>query len=220
MSIKCTKEILAMNFISESSAFEHIISVCQNKTPDLLLISGPTGSGKSTLAEMISKELGVSHLCLDNYFKSEDEMELVLPEFNIRQWDSPDCYNWDILIENLQDIFRKKIARIPIFSHEHSRRNGWNRLELQKTPLIVEGLYAMSPEILDTVQSMRLKFFSIFLDIPEEIRWQRKYNRDVLERNENPSTLQIWFDNVIKPAEKKWVNQQLKGANLVITHDL
>ena len=34
--------------------------------------------GKSTLAEMISKELGVSRLCLDNYFKGEDEMELIL----------------------------------------------------------------------------------------------------------------------------------------------
>ena len=67
-----------MNFISESSAFEHIINVCQSETPDLLLISGHTGSGKSTLAEMISKELGVSRLCLDNYFKGEDEMELIL----------------------------------------------------------------------------------------------------------------------------------------------
>ncbi|MFH1284602.1 MAG: AAA family ATPase [Candidatus Peregrinibacteria bacterium] len=208
-----------MSVVSESLAFEHITKVCQKEMPDLLLISGPTGSGKSTISKMISEELGVSLLSLDNYFKNEDEMELVLPELNIRQWDSPDCYNWNVLIETLQDIFRKKIARIPIFSHELSRQNGWAHLRLQKTPLIVEGLYAMHPEILDTVQSMRLKLFSVFLNIPEEIRWQRKYNRDVLERDEDPSTLRIWFDSVIKPAEKQWINQQLRNADLVIVND-
>lgn len=208
-----------MNFVSESLAIEYIQRVCQEEAPDLLLISGPTGSGKSTMSKVIAKELGISLLSLDNYFKDEDEMELVLPELNIRQWDSPDCYNWNVLIGNLQDIFRKKIARIPIFSHELSRQNGWAHLRLQKTPLIVEGLYAMHPEILDTVQSMRLKLFSVFLNIPEEIRWQRKYNRDVLERSEDPSTLRIWFDSVIKPAEEKWMNQQLGSANLVIVND-
>jgi len=208
-----------MNFISESSATEYIDKIYQDERLDLLLIAGPTGSGKSTLSNMISKKWEIHSLCLDNYFKNEDEIELVLPEFNIRQWDSPDCYNWNILINNLQDIFRDKIARIPIFSHEHSRQNGWADLRIQKKPLILEGIYAINPKILDVVQSMRLKFFSIFLDIPEGIRWQRKYNRDVLERNEEPATLQIWFDNVIKPAEKKWVNQQLKSADLVIVQD-
>ncbi|MCC7197775.1 hypothetical protein IT413_06320 [Candidatus Peregrinibacteria bacterium] len=208
-----------MSFISEYSAFECISKICLDESPDLLLIGGPTGSGKSTLSLRISNELQISRLSLDNYFKDEGEMEIVLPQLNLRQWDAPDCYHWDLLIENLQDIFRKKIAKIPVFSHENSRQNGWVDFTIQKTPLIIEGLYALSPEILGIAESMRLKVLSVFLDIPEEVRWQRKYNRDVLERNENPSTLRIWFDHIIKPAEKKWINQQSTMADLIVTHD-
>lgn len=208
-----------MTLVSESSAFEYINKTCKNGFPDLLLIAGPTGSGKSMLSKKLSEEMSVPRLCLDNYFKDEKQMELVIPELNIRQWDSPECYQWNLLIKNLQDIFNGKVAKIPVFSHKHSKQIGWSNLTLYKTPLILEGLYSMSPEILDVVRSMRLKTFSIFLDIPEEVRWQRKYDRDVLQRNENPSTLRIWFDNVIKPAEKKWANRQSGNADLIVIHD-
>ena len=209
-----------MRFIPESSAFCSITQLCKEESPDILLITGPTGSGKSTISKTISAELGLSILSLDNYFRDEEEMELVLPDFNIRQWDAPDCYHWDILVKNLQSIFRDKISSIPIFSHECSKRSGWSSLSLQKTPLIVEGLYAMHPEILAVINTMRIKYLSVFLNIPEETRWERKYKRDVLERNEDPTTLRVWFDDVIRPAEKKWVNQQLGNADIVITHNL
>jgi len=203
-----------MNLVLEPLVFEYIYALCQKERPDMLLISGCTGSGKSTLAKRISEEMRVSLLCIDDYFKDEVEMEIVIPELNIRQWDSPACYKWDVLINDLQNIFRNRITIMPNFSHKHSRQMGWKELLLEKTPLVLEGLYSMRPEILSVVQNLRLKVFSIFLDIPEEVRWQRKLTRDVMERNEDPSTLRTWFDEVIKPAEDKWVKQQSASADI------
>lgn len=205
-----------MNSVSELSAVKYICDLCKKESPDMLLISGCTGSGKSTLSKKLSEEMHVSLLCLDDYFKDEDEMEIVIPELGIRQWDAPGCYKWDVLVGNIQDIFRYKIAKIPNFSHERSRQMGWKQLLLGEKPLILEGLYSMRPEVLNVVQSMRLNILSIFLDIPEDIRWQRKYDRDVVGRNENPDTLRIWFDEVIKPAENKWVNQQSLIADVKV----
>ncbi len=203
--------------IKECDAVKFISTKCINEKPDILLIAGPTGSGKSTISQKISNVLKAQNLSQDNYFKNEEDMELVMPEHGIRQWDTPDCYQWELLIKNITDIFNKNATPIPIFSHAMSRRVGEREFQLTNRPLIFEGLYTMDQRILDIIQGIRLKHYSVFLDIDEKTRWQRKYNRDVTERNENPETLRIWFENVIKPAELKWLNQQAKNADIVVT---
>ena len=208
-----------MNCISETASCDYIHDTVLEQNPEIMLICGATGSGKSTLSHTLAQRLKLPTLSLDSYFKDENEMELVLPEYNIRQWDSPDCYKWDTLRSDLKKIFRDKFARVPVFSHEKSTQNGWRNLSLTNTPLIVEGLYSMNSVVLDTVKDLRLKALSVFLDISEEERWNRKYKRDVLERNENPETLRIWFDQVIKPAEKKWINPQKIIADLLVSSD-
>lgn len=205
-----------MHILSESAAADQIYKLCIKESPDLLLIAGCTGCGKSTLTKQLSTIMQTSSLCLDNYFKNENEMEIVIPELSIRQWDSPNCYKWDILITNLQEIFKNKITKIPKFSHQKSIQIGWDYFSLEKTPLILEGIYSMSPQILDITKHLRLKIISIFIDIPAEIRWNRKYHRDVQERKENPNILRIWFDQVIRPAEEKWIQEQSLNADIKI----
>lgn len=208
-----------MHIVSESLAVEQICALCNEVSPDMLLIAGCTGSGKSTLADQLVMEIPASLIHLDDYFKDEQEHEIVIPELNIRQWDAPSCYKWDILIRNLQEVFRNKIAKIPNFSHKESRQVGLKDFTLEKTPLILEGVYSMRPEITDITQHLRLKLISIFIDIPPETRWDRKYYRDIHDRNEKPEILRAWFDTVIRPAEEKWIQPQSLYADLKVITD-
>lgn len=205
-----------MNIVPESMALEQICRLCTEETPDMVLVAGCTGSGKSTLAGQLEVTIPASIIHLDDYFKDEQDLEIVMPELNLRQWDAPSCYKWDILMANLREIFRNRIAKIPEFSHKESRQIGWKDFIFEKSPLILEGLYAMMPEIADIAGQLRLKMISIYIDVPPEIRWNRKYDRDVSERRENPVQLRQWFDTIIRPAEENWIQPQSLRADLKV----
>ena len=70
--------------------------------------------------------------------------------------------------------------------------------------------------VLNVLESKRTDFFGVFLDVDPEVRWDRKYTRDTTERKECAKTLRRWFDEVIRPAEKCYLEKQKELAHRVI----
>jgi len=186
--------------------------------PDVLLIAGGTGSGKSTIARAIQSRTHGLIMSLDDYFLDEKDLEMAIPEYNIRQWDTPDCYDWSLLKENLNRLLLGNLIKIPIRSRFLHKRVGWHRNVVRQTGqlIIVDGLYALDDRILSTIEASRANFFGVFLDVDPEIRWDRTHERDVSERHENPVTLRSRFDEVIRPAEVNYLDKQRGKSHMTI----
>ncbi len=72
-------------------------------------IAGGTGSGKSTFTNRIKKEFGdrVSVIYYDNYYKAHDDMPL--EERKLINYDHPDSFETDLLVEHLHMLKSGKI---------------------------------------------------------------------------------------------------------------
>ena len=84
-------------------------------------IAGGSGSGKTTLAHKLKDALGddIVLLCHDFYYKAHDDMP-----FEERQklnFDHPDAFDTDLLIEDIRALKRGESILHPIYSFtEHT----------------------------------------------------------------------------------------------------
>ena len=79
-------------------------------------IAGGSGSGKTTLAHKLKDALGddIVLLCHDFYYKAHDDMP-----FEERQklnFDHPDAFDTDLLIEDIRALKRGESILHPIYS--------------------------------------------------------------------------------------------------------
>ncbi|XP_071741125.1 uncharacterized protein [Rutidosis leptorrhynchoides] len=95
-------------------------------------IGGPSGSGKSSLAEKVASVIGCCVISMENYRTgSDDGNDLNLIDF-------------DLLVQNLQDLLKGKDISTPVFDFQLKRRIGTK--EIKSTSfgvVIVDGTYAL-----------------------------------------------------------------------------
>ncbi|XP_076951237.1 uncharacterized protein LOC143624480 isoform X1 [Bidens hawaiensis] len=95
-------------------------------------IGGPSGSGKTSLAEKVASVIGCSVISMENYGTGADE------------GNDLNSIDFDLLVQNLQDLLMGKDILTPVFDFQQKRRVGSN--EIKSTSfgvVIVDGTYAL-----------------------------------------------------------------------------
>lgn len=96
-------------------------------------IGGPSGSGKSSLAEKVASVIGCSVIIsMENYRTGADE------------GNDLSSIDFDLLVQNLQDLLKGKNISTPVFDFQQKRRIGTK--EIKSTSfgvVIVDGTYAL-----------------------------------------------------------------------------
>ncbi|CAI9278503.1 unnamed protein product [Lactuca saligna] len=95
-------------------------------------IGGPSGSGKSSLAEKVASVIGCSVISMENYRTGADE------------GNDLSSIDFDLLVQNLQDLLKGKDILTPVFDFQQKRRIGTT--EIKSTSfgvVIVDGTYAL-----------------------------------------------------------------------------
>ena len=92
-------------------------------------------------------------------------------------------------------LLRKKTL-IPSYDFKTCKRFAYKNINCNSIDyIIIEGLFCLYDsnirKLLDT---------SIFIDIPNEIRWNRRLNRDTLERGANVVNLTKYYNKFVKPS--------------------
>ena len=141
----------------------------------LIGICGGTGSGKSTLANKIEshfKSIGVVKILSDSYYKNN--YTLNFKDRSKINYDHPNSIDFELLIDNLKSLKNNKKINEPIYSYKTHKRLKKSKLIFSKKIIIVEGLH-----ILCDKRIINLIDYSIYLDVNEETRLQRRIRRDV-----------------------------------------
>jgi len=172
------------------------------KKPYLIAIAGPSGSGKTEICRYLKREFGGT-LCLslDDYFRNPEE----LPK--IGEWknsDVPIAIRFDLLAGHIELLRNNQSVKISVFKYPHK---SWERVEklVQPEPLIViDGFLALYDKRLRDLCDLK-----IFIDIPEDLQFQRRTGRDKEHDRE-------YIKKVVIPSYRRYGLPSKQFANYII----
>jgi uridine kinase len=186
--------------------------------PHIIGITGLSGAGKTYTTIHLQKKFPEEILALsqDNY--SKDEEKIGVDRWERVDYDNPQAYENDILVQNLRDLLEGK--EIETFEYDFRKHDRLDReVKLSSKPIILlEGLFVFNLSELRELMDLK-----VFLEAQADIRFCRRLNRDIHERGIIDLKHVEWFIkqylNHIKPMQEAFVLPEARRANLEINTD-
>lgn len=180
---------------------------------DILVIgiAGGTGSGKTTLTNRLKERFGkdISVMSHDNYYRSQDDISF---EERVKtNYDHPDSFETDLLIEHLKQLKNGHSIECPVYSFsEHTRTKETRKIDPTKV-IIVEGiLIFQNPELLNMLD------IRIFVDTDPDVRILRRILRDVKERGRSLDSVVTQYLSTVKPMHEQFVEPSKRNADIIV----
>ena len=178
-------------------------------------IAGGTGSGKSTFTNRIKEAFGdrVSVIYYDNYYKAHDDIPF--EERKLINYDHPDSFETDLLVEHLQKLREGIPIRCPVYDYSiHNRTD--RTIEIKPADvIIVEGILVLYDERLKNLMDIK-----IYVDADADERILRRVIRDVKERGRDVEGIARQYLTTVKPMHYAFVEPTKYTADLVINSGL
>lgn len=180
--------------------------------PILIGIAGGTGSGKSTVAKEVYGCLPENSIVVieqDSYYK--DQSHLSYEERIKTNYDHPDAFDTELLLEHLNMLLDGKAIDKPIYDFEnHNRKKETIRVE-SKNIIIIEGILILAEA------ELRDKFnIKIFVDTDADVRIMRRIQRDIKERGRTIDSVIDQYINVVRPMHLQFVEPTKRYADIII----
>ncbi|KAE8166385.1 putative uridine kinase [Aspergillus tamarii] len=177
-------------------------------------IAGSSGSGKTSVAMEIVKSLNlpwVVILVMDSFYKSLTPEQHAKAHNNEFDFDCPDAYDFDALVQTLKDLKQGKKADIPVYSFADHQRQPQTTTLYSPHVIILEGILALhDPRVLELLD------VKIFVEADMDICLGRRIMRDVKERGRDiEGIIKQWF-TFVKPSYTKFVEPQRSISDLII----
>lgn len=184
-------------------------------SPYIIGIAGLSGSGKTTVAQEITNSINQPWtilLSLDNFYKDLTPEQSKLAYSNEFDFDKPDAYDFDAIIECVRNIKAGKKVDIPVYSFKtHSRQPNQKITIYGANVVIIEGIMSLfHPELL------KLMDFKVFVDTDIDICYSRRLLRDIIHRDRSiEGVIQQW-NKFVKPNSIAYVLPTRSNADIVI----
>lgn len=188
-----------------------IASTKQNK-PYVVGVAGGSGSGKTYFARHLQAVLGASNceiIYQDNFYI--DQSKKFDHDGGSVNFDHPDALEFSLLAEHLQELKKGQGVEIPIYDFvSHTRKS--ETLPVAPTPIIlVDGILIFhAADVRDQLDDL------VFFDTPEDLRYQRRLDRDVKERGRRPEGVRQQFLQQVKPMHDLYVQPSRIYAHTVV----
>lgn len=180
----------------------------------LIGICGGTASGKTTLSKKISEYLtslnfSANEISLDNYYK--DLSDISFEERCNVNFDSPKSIDIELFYQHLCNLKNGENLNIPIYSYKLHNRTKRTKLVVSSNFIIAEGLFIFHKEKLRKCFDLK-----IYLDIDYKTRFNRRLQRDVLERGRNRNEVENRFKSTIDVMHNKYVDKTKEYADVIL----
>ncbi len=174
-------------------------------------IAGGSGSGKTTLANNIKEEFESEILVLshDYYYKQHDE--LTLEERKGLNYDHPNAFDTELLIEHIKKLKNGESIERPEYSFvKHNRESFTVKMEPKKI-ILVEGIL-----IFENKELVDLMDIKVFVDTDADIRFIRRLLRDVQDRGRTIDSVINQYCDTVKPMHEQFVEYSKKNADIIV----
>lgn len=180
--------------------------------PLVIGIARGSGSGKTTVSKEISKRLPADRVLIlteDAYYN--DNSALSMDERKKINYDHPNAYDTDLLIEQLQDLLDGKAIEMPTYNFNILSR-AKDTIHVEPADIIIlEGILVLASEELRKFMDIKL-----FVDADDDIRFIRRLQRDTQERGRSIDWIISQYLATVKPSYNQFVEPSKKYADIII----
>lgn len=195
----------------------------------IILLSGPSSSGKTTSAKKLSmylKTMGLNPvpLSLDDYFL--ERVDTPLNENGKPDFESLRAIDIKLFNNQIEKLLKGTKVTTPTFNFITGKKEYHKQIQMKENDvLVVEGLHALSEELLkDIPKNRKFKIYIsplVYLNIDDDnrinltdIRLLRRMVRDNRNRGYSPShTLSTWSE--VRNGEEKYVFPYQDSADVI-----
>ena len=178
-------------------------------------ICGGSGSGKTTLTRRLLDRLDegtASVLAFDAYYR--DLAHLPFEERRRGNFDHPDSLDGDLFLEHLDALRHGIDVEVPVYDFStHTLSGRFERVRAAPL-LLVEGILLLAFE-----EAAGRLDYSIFMDVPEDVRLRRRIHRDVTERGRPEDHVRRQFEATVAPMHDAFVQPSRHRADRIVTPD-
>lgn len=174
-------------------------------------IAGGSGSGKTTLMKNLMRKFGdnISVLSHDNYYRAHNE--LPYEQRSKLNYDHPDAFETDMMIEHLKLLKEGKAIECPTYDYTIHNRAEQTILVEPRQVIIVEGiLIFQNKELCDQMD------IKIFVDTDADVRLIRRIKRDVAKRGRSLESVLEQYLATVKPMHEMFVEPSKKNADIIV----
>ncbi|MBX9704045.1 MAG: uridine kinase [Silvanigrellaceae bacterium] len=173
-------------------------------------ISGGSGSGKTTVAKKIMQKAGLKNCAIlsqDSYYF--DQSSYFAGDGTIN-FDHPNAIDFKLLEYHLTMLKKGLDIHVPIYDFvTHRRKKETDHFACKKIILLDGTLILTQPGIRDLLD------YSLFLEVSEDTRFQRRLKRDIEERGRTAEGVEKQFFSFVKPMHDEFVEPSKKFVTLL-----
>ncbi len=180
--------------------------------PVIIGLAGGSGSGKTTVTQRVREAVPdktIETIHHDAYYL--DNAHLPLEERARINYDHPNAFETDLLVEHLKRLRQNEAVQIPQYDYSvHCRKETTESVEPADI-IFVEGILVLEDERLRDVMDIR-----IFVDVDADERFIRRLRRDTIERGRTMESVMEQYLGVVRPMHLQFVEPTKRYAHLII----
>jgi uridine kinase len=183
-------------------------------TPFLIGVAGGSGSGKTTVAERLADLVGEPELALvrlDAYYG--DSNHLPFAEREAINYDHPDAFDWPLLLEHVTALVKGMAVEVPVYDFATYQRLPERVTVAPAQVVVVEGILVLYEPDLRERFDLR-----VFVDTDADIRFIRRLERDISERDRTPASVIEQYLDTVRPSHEQFIEPSKRYADVIIPH--
>jgi uridine kinase len=182
--------------------------------PFLLGVAGGSGSGKTTVAERLAALIAGTDLALlrlDAYYR--DRNHLPFEERAADNYDHPDAFDWPLLLDHVRALREGIQVQVPVYDFATYQRLPERQTVAPARIVVVEGILVLYEPELRELFDLR-----VFVDTDADVRFIRRLERDVAERERSAESVIEQYLATVRPSHLQFIEPSKRYADVVVPH--
>ena len=144
----------------------------------------------------------------DSYYKYQDRP---FEERCKQNYDHPDAFETDLMVEQLKELKAGKAIRCPVYSYaDHQRTNETELIRPSKVVIVKGILIFQDPRLREMLD------IKIFVETDADVRILRRALRDVRDRGRTLESVITQYLTTVKPMHEQFVEPSRKYADIIV----
>lgn len=184
------------------------------KIPYVIGIAGGSGAGKTTVIRRILEQTGRKNSVVlqhDWYYRANEGMT-----FDQRaglNYDHPDSLETDLMVEHLRQLVTGKAVEVPQYDFSTHQRKVASVAVVPGKIIIVDGILILTSKPLRQLMDMK-----IYVDADSDLRFIRRLQRDIRERERSMDSIISQYLKTVKPMHDRYVQTSKRYADVILPH--
>ena len=175
----------------------------------LVVIAGGSCSGKTSLANALKVFFNSTLIFQDSFYC--DQSQRFNYDGGAVNFDHPDAIDWRLLELAIKQLLAGVTVDIPFYNFATHKREQSREQATARPVIILDGTLVLNSSFIRSQAC-----YKIFLDIPVELRRERRIIRDQAERGRELQGIMRQFDTQVEPMHQRFVDTSKQYADLVI----